>query len=88
MTLMIGRPLETAFPAIDRPRSATRSLLAGQPAAAAGASVRSISTLRRGEIVGIAGAEGNGQVQFLRALAGVEPSNGTVRCAGQAVDLA
>ena len=26
----------------------------------------------KGEILGIAGAEGNGQVQFLRALAGVE----------------
>ena len=31
-------------------------------------------TVTRGEIVGIAGAEGNGQVQFMRALAGVEPS--------------
>ena len=28
--------------------------------------------VRKGEILGIAGAEGNGQVQFLRALAGVE----------------
>ena len=44
-------------------------------------------TLTRGEIVGIAGAEGNGQVQFLRALAGVEPSNGTVTCGRKPVDL-
>ncbi len=29
--------------------------------------------VRKGEILGIAGAEGNGQVPFLRALAGVEP---------------
>ena len=43
--------------------------------------------LRRGEIVGIAGAEGNGQVQFLRALAGVEPSYGNVTCAGKRVHL-
>jgi ribose transport system ATP-binding protein len=43
--------------------------------------------LKRGEIVGIAGAEGNGQVQFLRALAGVEPSHGTVICAGKRVHL-
>jgi ribose transport system ATP-binding protein len=43
--------------------------------------------LRCGEIVGIAGAEGNGQVQFLRALAGLEPSNGSVHCSGTAVDL-
>ena len=43
--------------------------------------------LQRGEIVGIAGAEGNGQVQFLRALAGVEPSHGTVTCAGKRVAL-
>ena len=44
-------------------------------------------TVRHGEIVGIAGAEGNGQVQFLRALAGVEPSNGSVVCAGRRVHL-
>src|SRR4029450_11868910 len=36
---------------------------------------------------GIAGAEGNGQVQFLRALAGAQPASGLVRCGGKRVDL-
>ena len=39
-------------------------------------------TLRKGEILGIAGAEGNGQVQFLRALAGVERATGSASCDG------
>jgi len=37
--------------------------------------------------VGIAGAEGNGQVQFLRALAGAEVSNGVVKSGGRRVDV-
>ncbi len=40
----------------------------------------------RGEILGIAGAEGNGQVQFLRALAGAERATGTAICDGNALD--
>ena len=40
----------------------------------------------KGEILGIAGAEGNGQVQFLRALAGVERSVGTATCDGRSLD--
>ena len=39
-----------------------------------------------GEIVGIAGAEGNGQVQFLRALAGAERATGTATCEGKQLD--
>jgi ribose transport system ATP-binding protein len=39
-----------------------------------------------GEIVGIAGAEGNGQVQFLRALAGAERATGTATCDGKELD--
>ena len=39
-----------------------------------------------GEIVGIAGAEGNGQVQFLRALAGAERATGTASCDGKQLD--
>lgn len=42
----------------------------------------------RGEIVGFAGAEGNGQREALRAIAGLEASHsGTVTCRGKAVDV-
>jgi ribose transport system ATP-binding protein len=34
-----------------------------------------------------ASTEGNGQVQFLRALAGVEPASGSALCGGKPVDL-
>src|SRR4029453_11479421 len=37
----------------------------------------------KGEIVGIAGAEGNGQVPFLRALAGAERATGSATCNGR-----
>jgi ribose transport system ATP-binding protein len=42
--------------------------------------------VRKGEILGIAGAEGNGQVPFLRALAGVEPAIGSASCDGAKLD--
>ena len=37
----------------------------------------------KGEILGIAGAEGNGQVPFLRALAGIERATGSATCDGR-----
>jgi ribose transport system ATP-binding protein len=40
----------------------------------------------KGEIVGIAGAEGNGQVPLLRALAGAERSTGSATCNGRELD--
>jgi ribose transport system ATP-binding protein len=85
VALMIGRPLTLAFPQRDGHETRREVLLA-------------VSGLRgerfgpidldvaRGEIVGIAGAEGNGQVQFLRALAGVERSAGTATCNGIELD--
>lgn len=85
VALMIGRPLEMAFPEADveYPKDVVLRV--------AGLRGRRFGpvdlTLRAGEIVGLAGAEGNGQVQFLRALAGVEPSNGNVQCASKNVDL-
>jgi ribose transport system ATP-binding protein len=83
--LMIGRPLELVFP--DATVVPSDEVLL-QVSHLRGRRFGPIDLeLRHGEIVGIAGAEGNGQVQFLRALAGLETSNGTARCANRAVDL-
>jgi ribose transport system ATP-binding protein len=83
--LMIGRPLDLVFP---EPSAAASDQLVLQITHLRGRRFGPVDLqLSCGEIVGIAGAEGNGQVQFLRALAGLEPSNGTVRSSGTAIDL-
>jgi ribose transport system ATP-binding protein len=85
VTLMVGRPVDTLFPESKVDASEDLALRVTQ---LSGRRFGPISlTVRRGEIIGIAGAEGNGQVQFLRALAGVEPSHGTVLTAGKRVHL-
>ena len=85
VALMIGRPLQLAFPERHDREERREVLLA-------------VSGLRgdrfgpidlevaSGEILGIAGAEGNGQVQFLRALAGAERATGTATCDGKELD--
>ena len=70
ITLMVGRPLQALFP----PRAAT-------PPGEAALDVRRLTPvagdasasllLRRGEIVGLGGLEGQGQREIMRALAGV-----------------
>ncbi len=85
VALMIGRPLEMVFPA---PVGEASNETLFEIIRLRGRRFGPVDlTLTRGEIVGIAGAEGNGQVQLLRALAGVEPSNGTVKCSAKPVDL-
>lgn len=85
VAMMIGRPLDQAFPPVPEQVDAEAVLEVSE---LSGRKFGPVSlALRRGEIVGIAGAEGNGQVQFLRALAGVEPSHGSVRCAGKQIHL-
>jgi ABC-type sugar transport system ATPase subunit len=85
VALMIGRPLQLAFPERhdrDEQRQVllTVSGLRGDRFGPIDLEVAS------GEIVGIAGAEGNGQVQFLRALAGAERATGTATCDGKQLD--
>jgi ribose transport system ATP-binding protein len=43
--------------------------------------------VRRGETLGIAGADGNGQAEVLRALAGLVTAEGSVSCDGREVPL-
>jgi ribose transport system ATP-binding protein len=85
VALMIGRPLQHAFPERGDGGRTSEVLLA--VSGLRGDRFGPIDLeVRRGEIVGLAGAEGNGQVQFLRALAGVERPDGTASCNGRRLD--
>jgi ribose transport system ATP-binding protein len=84
VALMIGRPLGQAFPDRDSVRPAEVCL---EVTGLAGDRFGPVDLrVQRGEILGIAGAEGNGQVQFLRSVAGVDSSAGAVRCNGATID--
>jgi len=80
IALMVGRPIEAEFP----PKK-------GATVRAAGCSLRVHELsgamfsqvgfeLYRGEILGLAGAEGNGQREVLRAIGGFEDASGHVAC--------
>jgi ribose transport system ATP-binding protein len=83
---MIGRPLQLAFPERDSEGRAPEVLL--RVSGLRGDRFGPIDLeVEKGEILGIAGAEGNGQVQFLRAIAGVERPAGTTSCDGDEVNM-
>jgi ribose transport system permease protein/ribose transport system ATP-binding protein len=85
IALMIGRPLEVAFP--ERRALPEQAEVALAVSSLQGERFGPIDlVVRKGEILGIAGAEGNGQVQFLRALAGVEHATGHASCDGTELD--
>ncbi len=83
--LMIGRPLELAFPE-RRHEDAHREVLLAVSGLQGERFGPIDLEIAKGEILGIAGAEGNGQVQFLRALAGVERATGSAVCDGSELD--
>ena len=88
IALMVGRPIEAEFP----PKRGAEILssesclsvheLSGD--AFSGVSFR----VHRGEILGLAGAEGNGQREVLRAIGGFENASGSLACGGRRIPLA
>jgi ribose transport system ATP-binding protein len=84
VALMIGRPLQLAFPERQTADAAevllSISRFRGERFGPIDLEVAS------GEILGIAGAEGNGQLPFLRALAGIERATGSATCNGRELD--
>jgi ribose transport system ATP-binding protein len=85
VALMIGRPLTVAFP--ERPPLREQAEIVLTLSGLQGDRFGPVDlVLRKGEILGIAGAEGNGQVPFLRALAGIEPATGGASCDGVELD--
>ena len=84
---IVGRPFEAAFPP-----PAPRTGLAAEMLVVDGLQGQSFGpvsfTLQSGEVVGVAGAEGNGQSQLFDCLAGrIPPRAGRVACRGKELAL-
>jgi ribose transport system ATP-binding protein len=88
VNLVVGRTLEAAFPpkALSIDHEAT-PVLAVDRLSGPGFSEVTLHA-QPGEIIGLAGIEGNGQRDFLRALAGLVPSTGPVRINGESREIA
>jgi ribose transport system ATP-binding protein len=83
IALMIGRPIEAGYPARRRVVNDDVVLSVER---FSGPRFRDVALqVRRGEILGFAGAEGNGQREALRALGGLVESTGAVICQGRVV---
>ncbi|WP_281841005.1 ATP-binding cassette domain-containing protein [Sinisalibacter aestuarii] len=83
LNMIVGRKLESAFPpklaeAGGKEVLTVRNL--------SGNNFKDVSfEARSGEIIGVAGVAGNGQSEFMRALAGLDRSTGEVRLDGNAL---
>jgi rhamnose transport system ATP-binding protein len=83
--LMVGRDVETVFPKRDVPIGDPVLELEGVTSVAAGLHDVTLS-VRRGEVVGLAGLVGAGRTELARVLFGLEPvTSGTIRLNGRLV---
>ena len=81
--LMVGRDVTTVFPARDATVGEPLLELDGLTSATAGIEDVTLS-VRRGEIVGLAGLVGAGRTELARVLFGIEPvTRGTIRINGR-----
>jgi ribose transport system ATP-binding protein len=87
VSLMIGRPFQSAFPpsTMDMAKSSSLLMITGFQGPLFGPVDL---TVKQGEIVGLAGAEGNGQAEFFKCLSGqIPPKAGLVMCDGHELTL-
>src|SRR5205814_10465821 len=86
LRLIVGRPVDQVFPDKTAPGQSAMPLL--EVRSLRGPRFHEVDLeLRAGEIVGLAGVEGNGQREFLRALAGLLPARGSVSLQGRRIPL-
>ena len=85
--MMIGRPLEAFYPEYARPEEIGAPVL--EVIGGGNDVLDDIHlTVRAGEIVGVAGLQGSGRTELLRAIFGVQPfTRGTMRLRGQEVRI-
>ena len=80
--LIIGRSIDHAFPDKGKPRHGEKPLLTAKKVANAVLQGIDLDVVP-GEVVGLAGVEGNGQRDFIRALAGLTPVTGEITVRGK-----
>ncbi len=82
VALIVGRQVDHVFP--PKPAGPAAGAPVLRVTGLTGRGLREVSlTVRAGEIVGMAGVEGNGQREALRAVAGLHPHTGTVEIGGR-----
>jgi ribose transport system ATP-binding protein len=84
VSLIVGEELDRTFP--DKTKSPGAIVLQLDGFSGPGFDGVNLE-LRKGEIVGLAGIDGNGQRELMRALAGLTPSRGEVHIGGIAAHL-
>ncbi|TXN32648.1 ATP-binding cassette domain-containing protein [Lacisediminihabitans profunda] len=85
---VVGRALDTVFPPKGSVAGTVREEERLSVAGLTGHQFADVSfSVRAGEIVGLAGVQGNGQTELIRALAGIESASGSISIAGSSVRL-
>jgi ribose transport system ATP-binding protein len=85
ITLMVGRPIEAEYPT-RRQADIEAADVAFWATGLSGGGFREVTFyVKRGEVLGFAGAEGNGQREAIRALGRIEPATGYIFCDGNEV---
>lgn len=80
--MIVGRRLGSAFP----PKSDGAADVNFKVSGLTGAQFSGVSfEVARGQILGVAGVAGNGQTELMRALAGLDPSRGSVTLGGKSL---
>lgn len=84
LDLIVGRTLASAFP----PKCDTADPEVNfEVSGLSGRKFTDVSfRVGRGQIIGVAGVEGNGQSDLMRALVGLQPCSGDIRLAGRRLD--
>ena len=84
--MIVGTTLDAEFPPKGTATAASPAVLKVSDYSGPGFHGVSLD-LRQGEIVGLAGIDANGQREFLRSLAGLNPGAGSVKINGNAVTI-
>jgi ribose transport system ATP-binding protein len=83
LSLIVGRTLGSTFP--PKARESVREVNLAVTSLS-GKTFGNVSfDVARGEIIGVAGVEGNGQAELMRSLAGLQPYEGSVALNGRAL---